>query len=140
MGGQETVRPGSQARPMSGPSPRQSARILVIDDNVEMARGLAKLLERHGHLVQVACDGPSGLDVARATCPQFVLLDIALPGMDGYQVVAQLREEQATKDAVIIAISGYGGDEDRQRSHHAGFDYHLVKPIDHEELLEILSR
>jgi PAS domain S-box-containing protein len=126
--------PRADAEP-KGPS---SARILVVDDNQDLARGLARLLELQGHVVAVAHDGPSGLELARAIDPDFVLLDIGLPGMDGFQVAALLRETQDTKNAVIIAISGYGQDEDRVRSKQAGFDFHLVKPISSHELTTIL--
>ena len=72
--------------------------------------------------------------------PDIVLLDIGLPGMDGYQVAIRLRDEEACKDTVIIAVSGYGQEDDRRRARAAGFDHHLVKPIDHEALLELIDR
>ena len=77
------------------------ARILVVDDNVDLARGLARLLEIRGHDVQVAYDGPTGLDKAKKSKPEVVLLDIGLPGMDGYQVAAHLRQEETVKDATL---------------------------------------
>jgi CheY-like chemotaxis protein len=98
------------------------------------------LLGLLGHEVQTAHDGPSGLEIARGFRPDFVLLDIGLPGMSGYEVAAQLRREDACKGAVIIAVSGYGQEEDRRRSREAGFDHHLLKPIDHEALMTLLSR
>ena len=76
----------------------------------------------------------SAIEVARTFRPDFVLLDIGLPGMDGYEVAAALREDEVLKDAVIIAISGYGQEEDRRRVHAAGFDHHLVKPVDFDSL------
>jgi PAS domain S-box-containing protein len=121
-------------------SPRAGARILIVDDNVDMARGLAKLLERYGHAVQVVYDGPSGIAAAREARPDYVLLDIGLPGMDGYEVAAHLRQEEGCKSAVIIGISGYGREEDYARSHQAGFHHHLIKPVKLEEILEILAR
>ena len=136
----ETV--SEQSRPAAKPDPTTSrrARILVVDDNEDLARGLARLLELHGHAVQIAFDGPAGLSLARKWHPEFILLDIGLPGMDGYQVTAHLRQDDDTKNAVIIAISGYGQEEDRNRSRQAGFDHHLVKPISSSDLIKVLDK
>ncbi len=120
-------------------SDRKSARILVVDDNVDTARGMARLLKLLGHEVAIAHSGPEGIEAAREHRPDFVLLDIGLPGMDGYEVASRLRREDCCKDAVIIAISGYGQDEDRRRSKEAGFDHHLIKPLDHDALISLLS-
>ncbi len=120
-------------------SPRRAARVLVVDDNVDMATGMARLLHLLGHDVKTAHDGPEAVAVAPAHMPEFVLLDIGLPGMDGYEVAARLRQDGCCRRAVFIAVSGYGQDEDRRRSKAAGFDYHLVKPIDHDALLALLS-
>ncbi|QDV33715.1 hybrid sensor histidine kinase/response regulator [Tautonia plasticadhaerens] len=117
----------------------RSSRILVVDDNVDTARGMACLLELLGHEVAVAHDGPEGIETARRHRPDFVLLDIGLPGMDGYEVATRLRHEECCRDAVIIAVTGYGQDEDRRRSKEAGFDHHLIKPLDHEALVSLLS-
>lgn len=126
-------------RPKLEPPSSQAARILVVDDNTDLARGLARLLEIHGYKVSIAYDGPSGFLRAKEWRPEIVLLDIGLPGMDGYQVAALLREDDSTKDAIIIGISGYGQEDDRKRSTQAGFDRHLVKPISSQDLLEILA-
>jgi CheY-like chemotaxis protein len=120
-------------------SSERPARILVVDDNVDLARGLARLLEIRGHEVQVAYDGPTGLDKAKKSKPEVVLLDIGLPGMDGYQVAAHLRQEETVKDATLIAISGYGQEEDLRLAKEAGFDYHLVKPIASADLFKLLK-
>ena len=104
-------------------------RILVVDDNVDGADSLAVLLRLSGHEVSLAHDGLAALDVARAFRPEIVLLDIGLPGMDGYEVARRLRGNELTRDVILVAVTGYGRDEDRARSHEAGFDYHLVKPI-----------
>jgi len=130
-------RSGPLAKP--GPPAKRAARVLVVDDNADLARGLARLLEIQGHNVRIAYDGPSGVDKAKEWQPEFVLLDIGLPGMDGYQVAGLLRQEENTKNAVIIAISGYGQEEDRTRSKQAGFDHHLVKPISSEELNKVFE-
>ncbi len=118
----------------------RGTRILVIDDNVDTARGMARLLKLLGNDVRFAHDGPSGVEIGRAFLPDFVLLDIGLPGMDGYQVAETLRSDGRLRQVVIIAISGYGQEEDRRRSKAAGFDHHLVKPVDHDALLVLLSR
>ena len=117
-----------------------SARILVVDDNLDMAQGLARLMTLIGHDVKTVHDGPSAIEVARVYRPEVVLLDIGLPGMDGYEVAAMLRHDGCCEGAVFIAISGYGQDEDRLRSKAAGFDHHLVKPIDNHALLTLLSQ
>jgi CheY-like chemotaxis protein len=88
--------------------------------------------------VQIAHDGPTGLDQAKKSKPEIVLLDIGLPGMDGYQVAAHLRREEAVKDVTLIAISGYGQEEDRRLAKEAGFDHHLVKPIASDDLIKLL--
>ncbi len=115
------------------------ARVLVVDDNVDLARGLARLLQIHGHDVRIAFDGPTGLDEAKNSRPDVVLLDIGLPGMDGYQLAAQLRRDETVKDATLIAISGYGQEEDLRLAREAGFDHHLVKPIISDELIKLLE-
>src|SRR5262249_15885947 len=107
-------------------------------DNVDMARGTARLLKLAGHDVRIAHDGPQALKVARDHRPQFVLLDIVLPGMDGYEVARQLRADPRLRDAVIIAASGYSED-DYQRREEAGFDHQLAKPMDHDALRAILG-
>jgi CheY-like chemotaxis protein len=118
---------------------RKDARILVVEDNVDTACGLARLLALLGNDVQLADDGPSAIAIAQTFRPELVLLDIGLPGMDGYQVASLLREEDCCKDAVIIAVSGYGQEEDRRRSQAAGFDHHLVKPVDLGSLMSLIG-
>ena len=105
-----------------------------------MVRGLVRLLELLGHDVQSAYDGPTAIETARVHRPEFVLLDLGLPGMDGYQVATRLRQEQGSQDAVIIAVTGYGQEDDRCRSREAGFNHHLVKPIDHNVLNTLIGQ
>ncbi len=100
---------------------------------------MARLLKLLGHEVTTAHSGPEALKAARGHRPEFILLDIGLPGMDGYEVAARIRQEEPCKDAVIVAVSGYGQDEDRRRSKEAGFDHHLIKPLDQDALLTLLS-
>ena len=118
---------------------RQSSRVLVVDDNLDNVRGLSRLLKLLGHDVQVAHDGKAAIEVARAHRPEIVLLDIGLPGMDGYEVVKRLRTEECCKDSLIIAVSGYGQPEDLRRSQEAGFDHHLVKPVDYDALMTLFA-
>jgi CheY-like chemotaxis protein len=112
------------------PTAAVACRVLVVDDNVDAADTLAMLLRVGDHEVRIVHDGLSALDAARAYRPQVVLLDIGLPGLNGYEVAQRLRSDPITKDVLLVAVSGYGQDEDRRRSRQAGFDHHLVKPVD----------
>jgi PAS domain S-box-containing protein len=116
------------------------SRILVVDDNLDTAGALAGLLEMSGFEVRSAHDGREALDAARAHLPGAILLDIGLPGMDGYQVAEHLRREACLRDATIIAITGYGEEQAFRRSREAGFDHHLVKPVNYDTLLNLLLR
>jgi signal transduction histidine kinase/DNA-binding response OmpR family regulator len=113
-------------------------RILVVDDNEDGLETLAILLELSGHAVQTAADGPSALAAAETFRPDVVLLDIGLPGMDGYEVARRLRANPVFRQTRLIALTGWGQDNDRQQSRDAGFDLHLVKPIDPAELRRVL--
>ncbi|WP_422927884.1 PAS domain S-box protein [Singulisphaera sp. PoT] len=147
QGSEFTIRlPAAQqpapTRDDAGPSPLKPARkakVLVVDDNVDTAKGMARLLKLIGHEVATAHSGPEAIEVARAYDPDFILLDIGLPGMSGYEVASQLRREPCCEGSVIVAVSGYGQDEDRRRSRQAGFDHHLIKPLDHDALLSLLA-
>jgi CheY-like chemotaxis protein len=117
----------------------QSARVLVVDDNVDTVRGMEILLRYHGYDVKTASDGLRAIDIARWQKPQFVLLDIGLPGVDGYEIACRLRREAWFADCVLVAISGYGREEDRRRSREAGFNHHMIKPVDHRALFSLLA-
>ena len=114
-------------------------RVLVVDDNVDAAQGLARLLKIRGHIIELAYDGETAVEKARAFAPASILLDIGLPGLSGYEVASQLRTEPCCRDATIIAISGYGQEEDRRRSKESGIDHHLVKPVDFDEIKRLLA-
>jgi PAS domain S-box-containing protein len=114
-------------------------RVLVVDDNVDTAQSLAMLLKLYGHEVWPVHTGPKALEVAQAEQPDVILLDIGLPGMDGYEVARHLREQQGMDKVRLIAMTGYGQEADRQRSQGAGFDHHLVKPVDPAKLQELLG-
>jgi PAS domain S-box-containing protein len=115
-------------------------RILVVDDNINAADSLATLLELSGHEVRVAYEGEAALLVAEAFKPQVVLLDIGMPGMDGYEVGRALRQKPQTRSALLVAITGWGAPEDLRRSKEAGFDHHLVKPVEPSALQRLLAR
>jgi CheY-like chemotaxis protein len=113
--------------------------ILVVDDDQDTARTLSMLLKLMGHEVHTALDGPSALRVAGACRPEFVLLDIGLPGMDGLEVARQMRGDPGLSTTRLVALTGYGQEADFQRSIQAGFDAHLVKPVDQARLRELLA-
>jgi len=126
-------------RPVSDGVPTPPLRVLLVDDNVDAAHAMKHVLELSGHRVTLAHDGPGALAAADAEPPELVLLDIGLPGMDGYAVAARLR--QAGHDrAAIVAVTGYGQEEDVSRSSAAGFDHHLVKPVDGSMLRKIVAQ
>ena len=124
--------------PAAGPA-RSARRVLVVDDNLDAVESLALLLRLQGHEVRTACDGPTALETAAAFRPEVVLLDIGLPQMDGYEVARRLREQVGLKEALLVAVTGYGQEEDRRQSDAAGFDAHLVKPADPAVLLKLLA-
>ncbi|QDV36599.1 hybrid sensor histidine kinase/response regulator [Tautonia plasticadhaerens] len=131
----------STAPPAAGPAtaPPEARRVLVVDDLVDSALTLGKLIGLMGHQVRIAHDGPSALEAARDYRPDFVLLDIGLPGMDGYEVARELQRRGDHDAGVLIALTGYGQQSDRENSLRAGFAHHLVKPVDLDRLQEILD-
>jgi len=117
-----------------------SKRVLIVDDNADAADLLAILLRTAGHQVEVAYSGPTAVAVALTQQPHVIFLDIAMPKMDGLKVARQLREKPATQAALIVAVTGFGRDDDRERTQQAGFDLHLVKPVHPTQILELLGR
>jgi CheY-like chemotaxis protein len=115
-------------------------RILVVDDNRSNATSLGVLLRTLGQDVEMAYDGPAALELVRRRRPDLVLLDIGLPGMDGYEVARRCREDEGLRRITLVAMTGYGKDEDRRRSQEAGFNAHLVKPVDLGDLQMILTQ
>jgi signal transduction histidine kinase len=115
-------------------------RILVVDDNADAAQMLALLLEERGHLVRVALDGTAALEELEGSAPDVVLLDIEMPGMSGYDVARAVRADPRFADVRMIAVSGYGQARDRERSREAGFDVHMVKPVQVETLYSEVER
>ena len=116
-----------------------SLRVLVVDDNVDTVTTLAMLVEESGHNVRTVYDGSAVLEAALDYRPHVVLLDIGLPGLNGFEVAKQLRQQPALQSAILVAMTGYGGASDRQRSQEAGFDHHLVKPGDFGKVLQLLA-
>jgi CheY-like chemotaxis protein len=114
-------------------------RVLAADDDVDTTDSLALLLKLWGHEARVAYDAPAALMTALVYRPDVVLLDIALPWMDGYQVAKQLRRHTTFENALLVALTGYGQEKDFGRSGAAGLDLHLVKPVDPESLRELLA-
>ena len=118
---------------------KQGWRLLVVDDNVDSAEVLAKLLRRTGHDVQTAYTGPDALIAAAEYVPDLILLDIGLPGLNGYEVARRIRENPGLKQVKLVAMTGYGQDSDRQLASEVGFDEHLVKPVNFAKILELLT-
>ena len=114
-------------------------RILIIEDNPIAAKSTQMLLTADGHTVEVVHTGPGGIEAAKQFHPEVVLCDIGLPGMDGYEVAREIRQEPGLKDAYLIAVTGYGQEEDQRKAREAGFNSHLTKPVDFEELEKILG-
>jgi two-component system CheB/CheR fusion protein len=113
--------------------------VLVVDDNEDAAAMLGELLEALGHEVRTANDGPEALAAVAVRAPDVVVLDLGLPGMSGYEVAAKMRLDPALAKVVLVALTGYGQESDRQRTRDAGFDHHLVKPADFAALKKILA-
>ncbi len=120
--------------PVPAPEPakgeKRPLRVLVIDDNVHAAESLSLIVKLWGHEPRTAHDGPTALETARAFRPEVALVDIGLPGMDGFTVASRLREILGQRDLLLMATTGYGREDDRNKSREAGFDEHLVKPLD----------
>jgi len=140
-----TVRLPAIARPVEtrapAPSPRPTAarRVLVIEDNDDSRQMLRELIRLLGHEVYEAVDGVTGVSSALTLEPDLALVDIGLPGIDGYEVARRLREHPAGRRLLLVALTGYGLPEDRERSRSAGFDLHLVKPVDPARLAQLLA-
>ena len=128
-------RPRSAATPIAG----ASCRILVADDNRDAADSLALVLKMSGYAVEVAHGGSQVLELANRTRPDIFLLDIGMPDMNGHELARRIRQEAWGRDALLVALTGWGQEEDRERSHGAGFDHHLTKPVDPDQLAHIIA-
>ena len=111
----------------------------IADDNLDGAESLAMLLANAGHAVAVANSGADALRLADHARPDVAILDIGMPGMNGYEVAKRIRSQAWGEDITLIALTGWGQDDDKRRSQHAGFDHHLTKPVDPEVLVDLIS-
>jgi len=119
--------------------PAIKSRVLIVDDSEDGAESLAMLLQLSGHETHIAHDGVEAIEAAEKIRPDVVLLDIGLPRLNGYEVCNRLRKKPWAKDLALVALTGWGQDEDRHRSREAGFDAHLVKPVSESQLFEALA-
>ena len=134
-----TVRPAHDTTGVASGHNDAALRILVVDDNQDSASSMTLLLELQGHAVWVANSGQEALDAATARNPDVILLDIGMPGMNGYEVARSLRSQPAFAQTLLVAITGYGRASDLEQTRAAGFDHHLVKPIDYDKLQSLLA-
>jgi CheY-like chemotaxis protein len=114
-------------------------RILVVDDNADAGESLAMFLRLQGHVVKVAIDGHTAMDMALTDPPQVAFLDIGMPGMDGYELARRLKQQPALASVTLVALTGWGQEDDRRRTQEAGFDFHLTKPAEPEVLGRLLK-
>ena len=125
--------------PMSEPPASEALKILVVDDNKDSAESLGLLLKLRGHRVSTAFDGRMGLAAAAETRPDIVFLDLGMPEMSGYEVAAQLKQDESLRGTILVALTGWGQEEDRRRTSKAGFHFHCTKPIPVEELHAVID-
>jgi len=134
MSQRSATNPDPDTVPAATPAAQRDAapprRVLVVDDNLDAAESTAAFLRLEGHEVKTVGDGPQALASLKVFDPHVIVLDIGLPGLDGYEVARQLRERGDTSHTLLIAMTGYGQREDRERAIASGFDYHFVKPTD----------
>ncbi|RPI59484.1 MAG: response regulator, partial [Lysobacterales bacterium] len=135
----DTTQPAEGAAPDEGSSTTICRKILVADDNQDAANTLALLLRLAGHDVRTAHGGQAALTLADEFEPEFALLDIGMPDLDGYEVARRLRLTDRGKDLRLVALTGWGQDEDKRRARDAGFDHHLTKPVDPHRLDALLT-
>jgi CheY-like chemotaxis protein len=128
---------GASAQP--APARGSTLRVLVVDDNVDSAETVGFVLRKLGHLIRTEYDGAAALAAAAAFRPDLILLDIGLPGMSGHEVAREIRQTPWGGTTTIIAVSGWGEEADKQRSREAGFDHHVVKPLDYEAVQRLLT-
>lgn len=126
--------------PEMSTAPAICRRVLVVDDNRDAADSLALLLEMYGHVTSVAYEGQEAVHLARSFAPHIAFVDLALPGLDGCEVARRIRGLESRSGMMLVALTGYGRDSDRERSREAGFDDHLVKPVNPQELLTLIGR
>jgi CheY-like chemotaxis protein len=126
--------------PRVSPPASSGLRVLVVDDNADAAFMLSEALAQAGHQTAIAHDGPEALEVAARFSPHVALLDIGLPVMDGFELARQIRSNDQLPHARLVAVTGYGQEHDRQRTQAAGFDAHLVKPVDIDAMTDLIVK
>jgi CheY-like chemotaxis protein len=143
----QAIVPEAEKTPLEGqrtaelrPEVGKSRRVLVVEDNLDSARSLSDLLVIWGHQVRIAYEGPAALETALAFRPDVALVDIGLPGMNGYQLARLIRTQPTLKETLLVALTGYGQEEDRRQAEEAGFDRHFTKPIDLAELQVLVGQ
>ncbi|HUE89067.1 MAG TPA: response regulator [Vicinamibacterales bacterium] len=119
--------------------PPPGQRVLLVDDNIDSSEPLSLLLHAKGHEIRIAVEGEAALVMADEFQPNCVVLDLGLPGMDGYEVARRLRERPYGAELILVALTGWAGKDVRTKAAEAGFDYHLVKPVNWEELEHIVT-
>jgi len=135
----EKARPDGDTLSTLHPPPATKRRILIVDDNVDSAESLTILLDLEGNETHTAYDGLDALAAAASFRPDVILLDIGLPELNGYDVARKIREQPWGRHIMLVALTGWGQEEDRRRSHEAGFDHHLTKPVDPMSLKKLLQ-
>lgn len=131
--------PAATPKPTTESRPPVRRRILVVDDNRDSAESLATVLNLTGHEASTAHDGPDAITAAETLRPEVILLDIGLPKLNGYEVCRRIREQPWGQTVMVVALTGWGQEDDRRRTRDAGFNGHLVKPVDHETLIKVLA-
>jgi CheY-like chemotaxis protein len=132
--------PAVPSEPAASETTPKTRRILIVDDNRDAASSLAELLEITGNQTFMAHDGAAALEAVERHCPEVVLLDIGLPKISGYDVCRRVRQRSGGDEIIVIALTGWGQEEDRRQSREAGFDGHLVKPVGYADLMALLDQ
>jgi len=135
----EASRPQAADRQEEPEAPKSSLRILIVDDNKDGADSLAMMLKMMGNDTRTAYDGKEGVELAGEFRPEVVLFDIGMPKLNGYEACRLIRKQPWGRKIIVIAVTGWGQEDDRQRSHDAGFDHHMVKPVDPQDLMKMLT-
>jgi CheY-like chemotaxis protein len=135
----EAMEPPSRILERTTEAAARSTKVMVVEDQETVARITVALLKTMGHEVALAKDAPSALELVQEFRPEIILMDIGLPGMNGYELAAAMREQLGAETPMLVALTGYGQEADRRRAEEAGFDQHVVKPISMARLKEIFS-